>query len=134
MIKFFLRKIELKNVENRYSAQIKTNSHLGIEDLIEEMVDQGTTVGEADIISVIHSLETAVIKLLRSGHSITTPLANYKPDINGIFNNADDRFDPKRHELKVNNTPGKLVVDALVDVKVKKIESTKVMPHKIVDF
>ena len=93
MINYFLKRIALLGMANKYSAQIKTSSSLNVEDIIDEMEGQGSTVGKADIISVLHSFHVAITKLLQRGHAITTPIANYKPGIKGVFENADDRFD-----------------------------------------
>jgi len=128
MIKYFVKKISLKNVENKYSAQVKTNTSVNINQVIKTMISQGSTVGAADILSVIHEFHTAIVSLLQMGNSITTPLANYKPGINGLFDDPDDRFDRARHKLKVNITPGMMVINALDQVPVEKIEPANQEP------
>jgi hypothetical protein len=129
MIKYFLKQVALAGFNYLFSAQIKTTGHLNIDQIVDDMVAQGTTVNKPDIISVLYLFHQTISKFLSMGYSIVTPVANFKPGIKGSFTGPEDRFDSSRHYLKVNVTAGKLVTDALSKVSVEKIEGSNQNPN-----
>lgn len=75
------------------------------------MIQQGSTVTEADILSVISDFQKAVQLLLGQGGTVTTPFAVFRTTIRGVFDGPDDAFDPSRHKLAVRVMPGLVIRD-----------------------
>ena len=71
------------------------------------MVDKGSTVTRADILSVLQDFQTSLQSLIQEGASIKLPFANYSTSIKGVFMGQSDNFDPSRHHIAVNIQVGK---------------------------
>ena len=83
-----------------YVAHVRPVGTGGIDEIIERMIQRGSTVTRADIVGVLEEYHATIEEMLLDGMNVTTPLANFSVSIRGVFNGADDRFDPARHRLR----------------------------------
>ena len=89
-----------------YLARVQSNGTAEMEDVIDRMIEQGSTVVKADILSVLEDYHTAIENMVLEGMNVNTPGANYKATIKGIFNGQADSFDPNRHQVRASVSAG----------------------------
>mgnify|MGYP000450981006 CR=1 FL=1 len=86
-----------------------------IDDIIDEMVDRGSTVTKADILSVVEEYQAVIAKFLENGDSINTPLFQTSVSIE----DQTDSFDRSRHYVRLNVNPGSRIGEIAESLPVK---------------
>ena len=94
---------------NDYIARVSPTRIAELEDVINRMIERGSTVTRADIVSVLEDFEKALQSLLSEGANVNLPFANYSAGIKGVFNGQTDTFDSSRHKMQINVQPGKSI-------------------------
>lgn len=92
--------------EGKYTARTHRLDPVEMADLVEHIVQRGSTVCRADILSVLEDLQSTIETLLLMGMSINTPTVNYRVGILGIFDGQGDSFDPSRHRIVARVSAG----------------------------
>lgn len=98
------------------------------EQIVDRMISRGSTVTKAEALSVFEELGLAVEDILKGGNNINTRLFSIYPSISGVFNGKDDSFDPRRHGIRLNITPGSRLIKIIADIKGQKVDVTKPAP------
>ncbi len=109
MITYVLLENHLTADPDDYMAIVQPSGTVTQDDIIDHIIQQGSTVTRADILSVIEDFTTAVIYLVLDGKNVNTPLANFGAGIKGVFDGKDDAFDPSRHQLRGTVSAGKKI-------------------------
>ncbi len=131
-IKYVLVENNLTTDPDDYMARVQPVGAADLEAIIERMIQQGSTVTRADIVSVLEDYHTAIENLLLEGQNVNTPLANFSVSIKGVFQGLTDSFDPARHRLNAVVTPGPRLRKALRERgQVVKQEAVKAAPHPV---
>jgi hypothetical protein len=78
-----------------------------LEAVVKHMIARGSTVGRADILSVLDDFCSTVELLVQDGYTVITPVVNVRPTVQGTFEGPLDSFDPARHRLKVRIMAGR---------------------------
>jgi hypothetical protein len=117
-------------------AVIQNQESCTIEDIIDEMISQGSSLTRAEALANIESYEAAITKFVGQGRGINTPLMRIAPSIAGNFMGTDDYFDASRHEVKLNLSPGKRLQEALEEVALQKVVPSQRKPRiqTVTDF
>ena len=120
---------------NDYMAVTTNAISLGQDAVVQLMLKRGSTLTETDILAVLKMEREVICEQAAMGNSITTPLFNLSMSIKGVFNGADDTYDPARHSIKLNLTPGTELRNAVALIKTRKVRAEKVSPiiDRIVD-
>ena len=105
-INYALFENHLTSDPDDYRALVQSNGTAKLEDVIDRMIEQGSTVVKADILSVLEDYHTAIENMVLEGMSVLTPGANYGASIKGVFNGQADTFDPSRHQVRPTVNPG----------------------------
>ena len=105
-IRYYLRENKLTQEENDYMAYVISARQAGMDEVIDRMIERGSTVTEADILSVMSDFQGAIQSLMQEGANVTTPFANFSTSIRGVFLGATDNYDPTRHHISTNLQPG----------------------------
>lgn len=113
-IKYVLRESKLLGAPNTWRAVVQRMATADLDKVIEHMVQRGSSVVKADIVSVLEEYYGTIESLVLEGWTVTTPLANFRAGIRGKFDSPTDKFDPTRHRLVVGVTPGKQLRKALL--------------------
>lgn len=100
-IKYFLLPNYL-NKDNSYHAKVKDQRTKNFEDLIDEMIESGSTVTKAEALAVLEEYHSAIERSILSGDSVSTPLFHIKSSITGRFDSETDTFDASRHQIRLN--------------------------------
>ncbi len=112
-IHYALRKQRTFTSADLYTARVTRLDAVEMRDLVDHIVARGSTVGRADILSVLEDYHSTVRDLLLMGMSVNTPTACYRPGIHGTFSGLEDSFDPARHRLVVRVRPGAALKEAI---------------------
>lgn len=98
-ITYVLIENHLTSDPNDYMARVYPVSVAEQEQVIERMIQGGSTVTRADIYSVLENYYATVETIVLEGKNVNTPLANFRSAIKGVFKGAEDSFDPDRHRI-----------------------------------
>lgn len=99
-----------------------------LEDVLEYMTREGSTITTAEALANFEEISRGIQSLVFQGHSVVTPLANFSAGMSGVFKGEDDRFDPTRHNTKVNTNPGTDLRPQNGEIKVEKIAPKYQLP------
>jgi len=127
-IKYSLIPNHLSADPDDYMAIVQDQPVRTIEDVINEIVDRGSTITKPDILSVVEEYQAVIAKFLRSGDRLNTPLFKTKASIKGVFGNQTDRFDRSRHYIRLNVSPGSRIGEIADALSVEKVSATKARP------
>ena len=106
-INYALFENNLTGNPDEYLARVESNGTADLDQVIDRMMAAGTTVTRADALSALESFFTAVTNLLLEGVNVTTPIANFKVGVKGVFNGPGDSFTPGRHQISPTVSAGK---------------------------
>ena len=129
MLKYSLRENLLTPAPDDYMAQAQDVRSYTLDEIIDLMMDKGTTITRADVAATLQVYGEVCASLIKDGSALNTPLFNTALTIAGVFNGANDAFDKKRHTVKLNMTAGTLLRDAVTKVKCEKTEAAGTDPY-----
>ena len=130
MITYALLENHLTADPDDYRAIVQSSGTATQADLIDHIIQQGSTVTRADIKSVVEGITTAIIYMVLDGKNVNTPLANFGAGIKGVFDGKDDSFDSARHQLRATASAGKRYRKEITDRgKTNKVEARVRTPN-----
>ena len=129
MLKYSLRENLLTPAPDDYMAQVADVRSYTLDEIIDLMMDKGTTLTRADVAATLQVYGEVCSSLIKDGAALNTPLMNTALSISGVFNGANDSFDKKRHTVNLNITAGTLLRDAVTKVKCEKTEGASTDPY-----
>jgi hypothetical protein len=131
-IRYVLFENNLTSDPNDFMAMAQSTGAADLDAVIARMIQQGSTVTKADIVSVLEDFFTAVENMVLEGVNVNTPGANFSASIKGVFNGAGDSYDASRHQVVATVTPGKRFRAAIkARAQTVKGEAAKPAPHPI---
>ncbi len=128
-LKYALTENLLTPQPNDYIARPQDIKSHDLASIINQMLDKGSTVTRADILAVLNNFFEVAATITANGEIINTTLFKTILSVTGVFDGATDNFDQKRHTIKVNTNPGKVLKDALTKIQVEKVTAPEAMPH-----
>jgi len=93
--------------QGKLVAHVRRHDPVELEALAEQIIQRGSTVSRADILSVLDDYHATIENLLLLGMSINTPTANFRVTIQGTFDGAGDGFDASRHRIVARVSAGR---------------------------
>ena len=129
MLKYSLRENLLTPAPDDYMAQAQDVRSYTLDEIIDLMMDKGTTITRADVAATLQVYGEVVSAIIKDGSAVNTPLMNTSMSISGVFDGANDSFDKKRHTVNLNITAGTLLRDAVTKVKCEKTEGVSTDPY-----
>ena len=129
MLKYSLRENLLTPAPDDYMAQVQDVRSYTLDEIIDLMMEKGTTLTRADVAATLQVYGEVCSSLIKDGAALNTPLMNTALSISGVFNGANDIFDKKRHTVNLNITAGTLLRDAVTKVKCEKTEAASTDPY-----
>ena len=106
-LEYYLIPNHMTSDPDDYMAVSSNSDSYTMEDVYKQMTREGSTVTKAEALAVFEEITQAIAGILEEGHSIVTPLVNITSSVSGVFESEDDRFDPSRHEVRLNIGTGK---------------------------
>jgi hypothetical protein len=107
-----------------------------IDEVIERMVDMGSTVGYADMLGVFELFRNVVCAMMGEGVNVNTPFVNFRSGIKGNFVTHLDTYDSTRHQIIPSVSPGKrLRAYFKHKIRATRIETVNRIPnlHEFID-
>ena len=129
MLKYCLRENLLTPAPDDYMAQAADVRSYTLDEIIDLMMEKGTTLTRADVAATLQVYGEVVSAIIKDGAALNTPLMNTSMSISGVFDGANDSFDKKRHTVNLNITAGTLLRDAVTKVKCEKTEGVSTDPY-----
>ena len=129
MLKYALRENLLTAAPDDFMAQVQDVRSYTLDEIIDLMMDKGTTLTRADVAATLQVYGEVVSAIIKDGSAVNTPLMNTALSISGVFDGANDSFDKKRHTVNLNMTAGTLLRDAAAKVKCEKTEAAGTDPY-----
>ena len=129
MLKYSLRENLLTPAPDDYMAQAADVRSYTLDEIIDLMMEKGTTLTRADVAATLQVYGEVVSAIIKDGSAVNTPLMNTSMSISGVFDGANDSFDKKRHTVNLNITAGTLLRDAVTKVKCEKTEGASTDPY-----
>ena len=129
MLKYSLRENLLTPAPDDYMAQAADVRSYTLDEIIDLMMDKGTTLTRADVAATLQVYGEVCSSLIKDGAALNTPLMNTSMSISGVFDGANDSFDKKRHTVNLNITAGILLRDVLPKIKCEKTEGASTDPY-----
>ncbi|UTC68125.1 MULTISPECIES: DNA-binding domain-containing protein [unclassified Treponema] len=129
MLKYSLRENLLTPAPDDYMAQAQDVRSYTLDEIIDLMMDKGTTLTRADIAATLQVYGEVCAALIADGSAVNTPLMNTSLSISGTFNGAADSFDKKRHTVHLNLSAGTLLKEAVGKIKCEKVEAADTNPY-----
>ena len=129
MLKYCLRENLLTPAPDDYMAQAADVRSYTLDEIIDLMMEKGTTLTRADVAATLQVYGEVVSAIIKDGSAVNTPLMNTALSISGVFDGANDSFDKKRHTVNLNITAGTLLRDAASKVKCEKTEGVSTDPY-----
>ena len=129
MLKYSLRENLLTPAPDDYMAQAADVRSYTLDEIIDLMMEKGTTLTRADVAATLQVYGEVVSAIIKDGSAVNTPLMNTALSISGVFDGANDSFDKKRHTVNLNITAGILLRDVLPKIKCEKTEGASTDPY-----
>lgn len=90
-----------------YMAMVQPANTADLDIVVDRMMQQGSTVTRADVVSTLEDFFSAVENILLEGTNVVTPVANFSVSIKGVFNGRTDTYDSNRHHVTPTISSGK---------------------------
>ena len=129
MLKYCLRENLLTPDENDYMAQTADVRSFSLDEIIDLMMQKGSTLTKADTKAALQVYGEVISALIADGAAVNTPLMNTSVSVSGVFIGANDTFDKKRHAVNLNLTAGNLLKEAAAKIKCEKTEAADTNPY-----
>jgi len=129
MIKYRVVVSKLVNNPTGFTARVASVRTVGLEEIAAEIAHLGTTVSESDVLNVIRHYNDVIAWRLVRGETVITPAVHYRASIRGPWVNEAESFDPERHEIAVNLSPGPLLRRAMRDARAERYEGGTAVPR-----
>ncbi len=116
-----------------YSATVQISGSADGKALVQDIIDQGTTVNRPDILAVTAALKLACQRRVEEGQRVSYfGMVEFFPRIKGVFTGPLDTFDPARHHIDIGANPGSELREAVrARATVTKVEAVKPAPNPI---
>ncbi len=132
-INYALFENNLTSDPDDFNAVVQITTGIDTDAIIKRVLDQGSTVTEADLRASAADLVKATRSFLLEGARVHFfGLADFFPRVKGKFTGPTDSFDPLRHSVDVAANPGTRVRNEVrAGATVQKVEAVKPAPNPI---
>lgn len=112
-----------------YTAQTQQTKSNDLDSIIQKMLKRGSLLTKTDILAVLNSFFEVCEEITEEGETINTDLIKTNLTISGVFIGATDIYDVKRHSININVTAGKLLKNAISEMKTEKLATAEILPN-----
>jgi hypothetical protein len=113
-IRYSLRPFALGNAEGKYLAQLQLGESVETEELVDQIVARGSTVGRADALAVLELIDELVLTNLAQNRPVFIGRSlRVSPGIEGLFDGPQAPWDPERNEIVARAEARRWLADQL---------------------
>lgn len=127
-LKYTLNENYLVAGEDVYTAYAHDVNTHDMAEIVRRMEEKGNLVTDVDIQAVLRAFFNEVENITAEGGSVNTELFNTGFSIQGLFEGANDSFDPSRHQVKVNFQTGRAIKEIIPQIHLEKMTSASIAP------
>jgi hypothetical protein len=128
MLQYYLIKNHINSSSDNYMAVSSNLQTYTIEDVFDEIVHPGSSISKAEALATFESLTEGIMKLVRQGNAVVTPLVNIRSDIKGVFETDESTYDSSKQQVVVNMSPGLRLRSVENEIEVTKVTQQKREP------
>lgn len=118
---YYLQKNPITSDPNDHSARVVVPNTLTLDDIVREMQRRNSSLTESDILSALTLLFEVTTDEVAQGNTVTLPVAVFRPSIRGVFKDATDVYDEKRHEKRASVSQGTMMASKMKNAAVEKV-------------
>ncbi|MCP5501128.1 MAG: DUF4469 domain-containing protein [Leptospiraceae bacterium] len=117
-------------LSNTYHARAITPPSKGMDEVVNRMLEGGSTVTKSDIYAVLNDLKRSIQNIILDGGRVNIEgFCQFYPVFQGVFEDQHDSFDPARHRVEVGATPSQEFKEVVSRAKVGKTKKVKNIPE-----
>ncbi|WPP48352.1 HU family DNA-binding protein [Catalinimonas niigatensis] len=128
-IRFALYRNPFKKNKEERVARVLHRACAGDEEVVKMILLRNSGLTRSEVMAVLEEYTVALEYLLKDGQSVHTSLIKLEASIKGKFRDENDRFDPKRHKVCLNASPGKRLRKLLDREKAYRQEPSSPQPY-----
>lgn len=117
VLKAWLRKNQLTEDPNDYTAQVSSSGSVGVQDVIDELVKEGVELKRETIVDVITRFNRKSADMVLSGYNVNTGLVYMRSIIKGAF--YGKTWNPEVNSVYVSITQGLELRNAVAETTVE---------------
>ncbi|MCB1157009.1 MAG: DUF4469 domain-containing protein [Leptospiraceae bacterium] len=134
MILYNIYETSFRNQSGKYHSRALTLKSHGTEEIVNRMLEGGSTVTKSDIFAVLNDMKRAIQNTIANGERVNIEgFCQFYPLVQGTFEDRYDTFDPSRHKLDVGVKVSSEFKEPIMKAKVEKFRLPKNAPE-IFDF
>lgn len=121
---------------NDQLAKVEHSGTADLNDIITKMTTEGGAIKESEARSNILEFFNAIAYFLAQGKTISLDFIKIRFSITGVFNDVEDSFDTKRHQINIKITAGKFLKNLIPSLTLTKIKATptSIEVDRVYDF
>jgi len=120
-MQYYLQKNPITSDPNDHSARVVVPNNLDLESIIKEMQKRNSSLTRSDILSSLALFFEVTTDEVAEGNTVSLPIAVFRPSIRGVFKDATDVYDEKRHEKRASVSQGTLMASKMKNAPVEKV-------------
>lgn len=101
-IRYAIKENTLTDGRKVYRGMVLPRRTVSYDEFVDKVAASHTTVTKTDTVGVLSSAMEMLLRLLLDGYAVRMGMAIFRPSMRGTFENAEDLFDPRRHEVVVS--------------------------------
>lgn len=111
-----------------YKAVVRNPRNVEIQDVIKQITKPGSILKETECNAVINDFLSALCQNMSEGIGFTSEYFNIAPTVAGVFDSDSEAFNAKKHSKNVSLAAGPRLREAVVNMKVERVESSELAP------
>ena len=123
-LQYDLLKNTLGNKPKGYHGIVCNQKVNSKEELIELMLNRGSSLTKSDIEGVLTCLDEVLKQMVKNGEGVNTGTFTLHIDIKGNFPTANSHFDKANNSLAININANKSFKESLEEVELERVYST----------
>jgi hypothetical protein len=129
MINYSLTENTMNPDKKEYIAKVAQIRKTDLDTIIDFMVAEGTGLTRPQALAYHEKLMQVYEYFIVERGSLTTPFFRIQTTMSGIFDNMDDFYESKRHQLNFRLSPGPRLNHLKSKMKVKKVSREELTPN-----
>jgi len=126
VLKAWIRKNNLTEDPNDYTAVVSTSSSVGVKEIVDELVNEGMEIKRETVIDIVTRFNRKSAEMVVSGHNVNTGLVYMRPIITGVF--YDKTWSAEKNPVYVTINQG---VDLRAAIASTTVEILSIQPDPI---
>lgn len=127
-LEFYITPNPLNPDKDDYKAVSLNPDSNTLEDIYEDIARAGSGITKAEAMAGFEEVTRTIIKFVKQGNAVVTPLIKIRPSLGGVFDDISDRYDPDRHKVRINVSAGQRLKKIGGQVEVQRVAARERRP------